>query len=358
MRSRRGLVFLLPVALALGAGVWFVGCTKSSVPRISGGGATFVDPIMQKWAKEYKTAKNVDIDYVSKGSGYGITNVTQKNIDYGCSDAPMNGKEIEAAKVAGGEVVHVPVTIGAVAIIYNLSEVKDLKLSGEVIADIYLRKITKWDDPAIAKLNPGVALPPNKDITPVARAESSGTSSIFTEYLSKRSAEFAKAVGISKSPKWPAPGVLGKEGSDGVSGHVKDAGGTISYVEVAYAKKNGIAYATLINKAGKPVGPDAAGVTAAAEAAMKVKQDKEPYSLHPLAFSFTDAEGDAAYPIVGASYAMLFKKQPKDKGQHLVDFLKWVVADGQKFAAELDYAPLPADLGAKAKELLGTVTFE
>jgi phosphate transport system substrate-binding protein len=312
---------------------------------------------MQKWSGEYKAARNVEIDYVAQGSGYGISNVTSKNIDFGCSDAPMNAKEIEAAKAAGGEVVHIPVAIGAVAMVYNLPEVKDLKLSGEVLADIYLRKITKWNDPAIAKLNPGVALP-DKDITPVARTDSSGTSAIFTEYLSKRSGEFAAKVGASKSPKWPVAGVLGKPQNDGVAGHVKDAGGTIGYVELAYAKQNGIATATLINKAGKPVAPTAAGATAAVDAAMKVKQDKEPYSLHPLAFSFTDADGDAAYPIVGASYAMLFQKQPKEKGQVIVEFLKWVVADGQKFATELDYAPLPAELTKQAQELLGGVTFE
>lgn len=341
------------IALALPLAV---GCGKPSGPRVNAGGATFVDPIMQKWSAEYKTAKNVEIDYVAKGSGYGISNVTSKTIDFGCSDAPMNAKEVEAAKAAGGEVVHIPVAIGAVAVIYNLPEVKDLKLSGEVLADIYMRKITKWNDPAIAKLNLGAALPPS-DIVPVRRAESSGTTSIFTEYLSKRSPEFASTIKTSKSPKWP-DGVLGKEGNDGIAEHVKNTAGTIGYVELAYAKKNNIAFATLHNKAGKPVAPDANSATAAVEAAMKVKPNEEPYSLHPLTFSFTDAEGDAAYPIVGASYAIFFKKQAKDKGPVIVEFLKWVVADGQKFASELDYAPLPADLTKKAQELLGTVTFE
>lgn len=335
------------------------GCSKSesASPRISAGGATFVDPIMQKWSGEYEKAKNVEIDYVSKGSGYGISNVTSRILDFGCSDAPMTAKEVEAARATGGDVVHIPVAIGAVAIVYNLTEVKDLKLTGEVLADIYLRKITKWNDGAIATLNAGAALP-DRDITPVARAESSGTSNIFTEYLGKRNAEFATKVGASKSPKWPVAGVLGKDGNDGIAGHVKDATGTIGYVELAYAKKNGIAFATLINKAGKPVAPDAAGVTAAVEAAMKVKQEKEPYSLHPLTFSFTDSDAAEAYPIVGASYAMLFKKQPKEKGAVIVGFLKWVVADGQQFAKDLDYAPLPGDLTKKAQELLGTVTLE
>lgn len=342
----------LVLALPLGAG-----CGKSSsAPRVSAGGATFVDPIMQKWSGEYKKARNVEIDYVAKGSGYGISNVTSKNLDFGCSDAPMNAKEVDAAKAAGGEVIHVPVTVGAVAVIINLDGIKDLKLSGEVLAEIYQRKITAWNDAKLAALNPGVALP-DKPVSPVRRSESSGTTSIFTEYLSKRSADFAKSPGTSKDPKW-AEGVDGKQGNDGIAEHVKNTPGTIGYVELAYAKKNGIAYATLINKAGKPVAPDAASVTAAVESAMKVKQEKEPYSLHPLSYSFTDTDGDAAYPIVGASYAILFKKQPKDKGPVIVEFLKWVAADGQKFAAELDYAPLPAELSRKAAELLGTVVIE
>lgn len=337
-----------------------LGCGKSNpsteTPRVAGGGATFVDPIMQKWAAEYKTAKKVEIDYVAKGSGYGITNVTARTIEFGCSDAPMNAKEVKAAKDAGGEVVHVPVAVGAVAVIYSLPGVPQLKLSGEVVADIYLGKIKKWNDGAIAALNAGVTLP-DQNIVFVYRAESSGTTSIFTEYLSKRSAEFAKNPGARKDPKWPAVGV-GKEGNDGIAEHVKNTTGAIGYVELAYAKKNGIPVATLVNKAGKSVAPDAASVTAAVESAMKVKQEKEPYSLHPLTYSFTDADGDAAYPIVGASYAILFQKQPKDKGPVIVEFLKWVVSDGQTFAKDLDYAPLPADLTKKAQELLGTVTFE
>ncbi|MBN9121581.1 MAG: phosphate ABC transporter substrate-binding protein PstS [Planctomycetes bacterium] len=353
---RRLLAFgVMALALPVAAGCG--GCGKSSnVPRIAAGGATFVDPIMQKWSGVYRKEKNVEIDYVPKGSGYGISNVTSKTIDFGCSDAPMNAKEVEAAKAAGGEVIHVPVAIGAVAVIYNLDGVKDLKLSGEVLAEIYLRKVTKWNDPKVAALNPGVALP-DAPITPACRAESSGTTNIFTEYLSKKSAAFAKAPGTSKSPKWPE-GVAAKTENAGVAEFVKNTPHAIGYVELAFAKNNGIAFAALVNRAGKAVAPEPASVTAAVEAALKVKQDKEPYSLHPLSYSFTDAEGDAAYPIVGASYAILFKKQSKDKGPVIVEFLKWVVGDGQKLAAELHYAPLPEELSKKAVELLGTVTTE
>lgn len=333
------------------------GCSSKSNPRVSAGGATFVDPIMQKWSGEYRKLTGVEIDYVAKGSGYGVSNVTARTLEFGCSDAPMTAKEVEAARATGGDVIHVPLTIGAVAVVYNLPEVTaQLTLSGEVVADIFGRKITKWNDPAIAKLNPGVPLP-ERDIVPVYRVESSGTTNIFTEYLAKRSPAFAKEVGVSKSPKWP-PGGLGKEGNDGVAGHVKDNPGCVGYVEVAYARKNGIAFATLVNKGGKPVAPDPAAVTAAAEAAMAVRPEKEPYSLHELTYSLTDASGDAAYPIVGVSYAILFKKQPRNAGPVIVEFLKWAVADGQKFAPDLDYAPLPPDLTKKAQELLGKVVFE
>jgi phosphate transport system substrate-binding protein len=325
--------------------------------RVTAGGATFVDPIMQKWSKEYKAAQ---IDYVAQGSSYGIKEMTKKSLAFGCSDAPMNKKEVENAQKAGGEVIHIPVAIGAVAVIYNLDGVKDLKLSGEVVAEIYMRKITKWNDDKIAKLNPGVALP-DKGIVPVARIEGSGTSNIFSEFLGKRSADFKAQTGpgVSKEPRWPE-GVERKKENAGIADFVKQTPNTIGYVELAYAKNNGISCASIVNRAGQAVAPDAGSVTAAVEAAMKKGGDKEPpYSLHPLAYSFTDADGDASYPIVGASYALLYKNPPKDKGgAAVVEFLKWVVTDGQKFAAEMHYAPLPADLSKKAKELLDGVKAE
>ena len=327
-----------------------------SAPRISAGGATFVDPIMQKWSGEYRKAKGAEIDYVAKGSGYGISNVTSRTLDFGCSDAPMSKKEVEAAK---DPVVHVPVALGAVAVAYNLPEVAEpLVLSGPVLAKIFLREITRWDDPAIKALNPAAPLPA-RDIVPVVRAESSGTTSLFTEYLAGQPGTgFGEKVGVGKSPKWPAGG-LGKEGNDGIAGHVKDNPGTIGYVELAYAKKNDIKVAKLVNKAGKPVLPEPAAVAAAVDATVAAgKPTKEPYALHPLTFSFVDAGGDAAYPVVGASYAVLYAKQPKDKGPVIVEFLRWVVTDGQSFAPDLHYAPLPPDLAKKAQDLLGTVAFE
>lgn len=323
--------------------------------RVSAGGATFVDPIMRAWAKDYRKAKRTEIDYVKSGSGKGIGDLTAKTIDFGCTDAPMSKKELEAAVAAGGEVLHIPVTMGAVAIVYNVPGAEKLNLTGPVVADIYLQKIAKWNDAAIAGLNPGVALP-DRAIVAVRRAESSGTTSIFSEYLSKVSPEFKEKVGTSKEMK--LSGGVGQQGNDGIAGFVKNNEGAIGYVELAYANKNKISTAMIKNRTGKTVGPNADSVTAAAAAAMATKPTAEPYTLHELTFSLTDADGEASYPIVGISYAILFAKQPKDKGPTIVDFLKWVVVDGQKLAVELDYAPLPVELGKRAQVKLDGVTFE
>ncbi len=332
------------------------GCNKSAGGKLVGGGATFVDPIMQKWATEYKAVAAVDVDYTAKGSGFGIGQMTDKNFAFGCSDAPMSKKELEAAK-AGGDVIHIPVTIGAVAIVYHVPGVPQLKLSGDAVARIYLRTITKWNDPAIVDLNPGVSLP-DLAIVPVSRAEDSGTTSIFTEYLSKVSPEFQSKIGISKKPTWP-PGGTGQQGNGGIANHVKENAGSIGYVELSYARKNGLAFASIRNKKGNFVAPEAAAVTAAAEAAATDKPTAEPYTLHELTFSLTDTAGEKAYPIVGVSYAILFAKPPADKGGKLaVAFLKWVVTDGQKYAAEMDYAPLPEDLRKKCLDRLGKIAAE
>lgn len=310
------------------------------VVRLNGGGATFVNPLVQKWSSEYKA--KAQIDYSGTGSGAGIKQMTEQTLDFGCSDAPMSKKETETATAKNGEVVHIPVTVGAVAIIYNLAGIKEpLKFSGEVVADIYLGKITKWNDAALVALNPGVDLP-NSDVVPVYRSEGSGTTNIFTEFLTKSSPEFAKKIGTSKAPKWPKIGV-GQNGSDGVAGHVQKNAGCIGYVEIYYAKQNKIDFGSVRNKSGKDILPSSKSVTAAAVEAMKEKQ-KDPYALHELAYSLTNAAGESSYPISGMSYALLYKTQPGPKGKALVEFLKWATTEGQDFAEGLEYAPLPADL--------------
>jgi phosphate transport system substrate-binding protein len=357
MRCRWPALVLFALGLPLAVGC--SGCSKPS-PRVSAGGATFVNPIMQKWSGEYKKAMNVEIDYVSKGSGYGVEQMTARTIDFGCSDAPMSREQLAAAKEKGGDVVHIPLTMGAVAVVYNVPEVagKELRLTGDVIADIYRRdeSVRKWNAKRIAELNPGVSLP-DRDIVVVARAEKSGTTNIFSEYLAKSSAAFQSEVGAGTKPNWPK-GVVGQEGNDGVAGFVKNNAGTIGYVEVLFAKKNDLPAARFRNKAGEWIAPEADAVTAAATEAMKVKQTTEPYSLHELTYSLTDADGAKSYPICGISYAVLFAKQPKDKGPAIVEFLKWATTDGQQFAKELEYAPLPDELRKKIQERLGQIVFE
>jgi phosphate transport system substrate-binding protein len=357
MRSNLiSLTLLLPLGLVFSA-TGCSGCNSKTeqAKRLKGGGATFIDPIMQKWSSEYKTASGVEVDYSKSGSSDGIKQMTEKNLDFGCSDAPMKKDQVEAAAAKGGDVIHVPLIMGGVAIVYNLPNVPELKLNGPVIADIYLGKIKQWNAEPIAKLNPGVALP-DMAITPVYRQEGSGTSNIFTEFLSKVSPEFAQKVGASTTPKWPEIG-LGQKGNDGVAGHVKKNVGCIGYVEVAYAKLNSIPVAAVQNAKGLFVLPEADAVSAAAEWAMAQPQTKEPYSLHELTFSLTNAETEKAYPICGISYGILYKKEPAATGKALVAFFKWATTDGQNFATELHYAPLPADLRKKVADRLSQVEF-
>jgi len=245
--------------------------------------------------------------------------------------------------------------MGAVAVVYNLPNVPTLKLSGPVIADIYLGKIDKWNAEPIKALNAGVELPDLK-IIPVYRQEGSGTTNIFTEYLNKVSPDFADKIPASTSPTWPKIG-LAQRGSDGIAAHVKQNVGCIGYVEVSYAKMNDIRTAQVQNAKGTFVAPEGAAVTAAGEWALTQKQTKAPYSLHELTYSLTNAEAEKAYPICGISYGLLYKKQSGAKAKRLVEFLKWATSDGQTFATELHYAPLPAELGKKVAERLKQIEF-
>ena len=339
----------------LGLVLGVVGCGGGS-PRINAGGASFPEPIIQKWVGEYRPAEPVDISYIKSGSGKGIKDLTAGLVDFGCTDAPMDREELAAAEAASGPVLHVPVIMGAVAIVYNVPGVADLKLSGPVLADIYTGKIDKWNDARIKELNPGANLPGDK-IIPVQRAESSGTTNIFSDYLSKVSSAFAKDVGASKQMN-ALKDVSGQKGNDGIAAFVKGNPGAIGYVEMAYAETGGLSSAALENKAGKFVKPSASAVSAAADAAMKEEKPGEPYTLHDLTYSLTNAGGDASYPIVGMSYAILFETMPADKGPGVVAFLKWAVTDGQQFAEEMHYAPLPEALQTRAIEKLDGVTFK
>lgn len=335
-----------------------VGCSPGRVApqRITAGGSTFVNPIMQKWAGEYQSRTTIEIDYVSRGSGYGIEQLNAGTIDFACTDVPLSREQMEAARGRGGEVIHVPLITGCVAIVYNLPGVHSpLKLTGEILADIYRKKITRWDDPRLTTLNPG--LPAGEEILVVARSEKCGTTTIFTEYLSKVSTAFKTELGTSTKPRWPRD-VVEQDQNDGVAGFVSNNEYSLGYVELLYAKRNNLKMALLRNEAGEYVRPGLEGAVAAAEAATKIEPAEEPYTLHDLAFSLTNAPGAQSYPICGISYGIVFSRLSKTKGQIIVNFLLWAVSEGQRSAPELDFAPLPNELQKKAQARLERIAFE
>jgi phosphate transport system substrate-binding protein len=299
--------------------------------QINGAGATFPYPIYSKWFSEYnKLHPAVQINYQSIGSGGGIRQVTNETVFFGATDGPMTNEQLQAAP---GKLLHFPTVLGAVVPVYNIQGVNAaLKFSGPVLADIFLGKITKWNDQAIAKLNAGVTLP-DSEITVVHRSDGSGTTYIFVDYLAKVSPEWKQKVGVSTSVKWPT-GVGGK-GNEGVAGLVRQTPNAIGYVELIYALQNKIAYGSVQNASGKFVTASLESVTAAAAAAA---------SKMPADFrvSITNAPGDAAYPISSFTWLLLYEN-PKNKAQAKVmaDFVKWALTDGQKFARDLGYAPLP-----------------
>jgi phosphate transport system substrate-binding protein len=302
--------------------------------RITGGGATFPNPIYSKWFSEYnKLHPNVQINYQSQGSGFGIQQLIQQTVFFGASDGPMTDEQLKSAP---GPIMHLPPVLGGVVPVYNVPNLKaDLKFSGQVLADIYLGTITKWNDPAIVKLNAGITLPA-ADITVVHRSDGSGTTYIWVDYLSKVSPEFKTKVGVKTSVNWPT-GVGGK-GNEGVSGLVTQTPGSIGYVELIYALQNKISYGSVQSMDDEFVKASVASVTAAAASAA---------SNMPADFrvSITNASGKGVYPISSFTWLLLYQ-EPKDKAQAktMIDFVKWALKDGQKYCADLGYAPLPANV--------------
>jgi phosphate transport system substrate-binding protein len=301
--------------------------------QITGAGATFPYPIYSKWFDEYhKLHANVSINYQSIGSGGGIRQITNQTVFFGASDGPMTPEQLQAAP---GKILHFPMVLGADVPVYNIPNVKDIKFSGPLLADIFLGKITKWNDPAIAKINPGITLP-GTNITVVHRAEGSGTTYIWVDYLSKVSPEWKTKVGVSTAVKWPTG--VGGQGNEGVAGLVSQTPGAIGYVELIYALQNKISYGSVQNMAGEFVTASEMSVTAAAAAAAgQMPPD--------FRVSITNAPGKGAYPISSFTWLLLYEN-PKDKNQSkiMVDFVKWALSDGQKFAGPLGYAPLPAEV--------------
>ena len=327
MKSATTLAALV-CTIALGVGV------AAQTIQVNGAGATFPNPIYSKWFSEYNKLKpNVRINYQPIGSGGGIRQVTAETVFFGATDGPMTQEQLTAAP---GKIVHLPTVLGADVPVYNLPGVSGaLKFTGPVLADIFLGKITKWNDPALVKLNPGVKLPATA-ITVVHRSDGSGTTYIWVDFLAKVSPEWKKRVGVATSVNWPT-GVGGK-GNEGVSGLVRQVPGSIGYVELVYALQNKIAYGSVQNAAGEFVQASVTSVTAAAAAAAaKMPPD--------FRVSITNAEGKGAYPISSFTWMLLYEN-PKDKAQSkvMVDFMKWALTDGQKYATEMGYAPLPPEV--------------
>ena len=314
--------------------------------RLQGAGATFPNPLYQKWLSEYgKLHPDVRIDYQSIGSGGGIKQIKEQTVDFGASDAPMKDEDLKSAP---GELLHIPTVLGAVVLTYNLQGVaQPLRFSPDVIADIFLGKIKRWDDARIKADNPGAALPA-ADITVVHRSDGSGTSAVFTDYLSKVSAEWKEKVGTGTSPNWPVG--LGGKGNEGVTGQVKQTPNTIGYVELAYAVQNKLPVALIKNASGNFVEPSLDAVTAAAAESL-------PTTPEDLRVSLTNAGGATAYPVSSYTYILAYKDQ-KDaaKGKALVDFLWWGVHDGERFAKDLLYAPLPPDIVKRAEAKINSIT--
>lgn len=332
------LVGALVASASLGAGLAQAG-------SLNGAGATFPYPIYSKWFYEYNKAKGVQINYQSIGSGGGIAQLTAGTVDFGASDAPMTDDQI--SKVNGG-VLHFPTVAGAVVLAYNVPGSKTgLKLTADVLADIFMGVISKWNDPAIADLNSGMSLP-DLNITVAHRSDGSGTSNIFTNYLSKVSTKWASSVGYGTSVKWPV-GVGGK-GNEGVAGLISQIPGTIGYVELAYAIKNNLTYATLKNKSGNFIVPSLESTTAAAAGALK----KMPADFRVM---ITNSSGEKAYPICGFTWLLVHKSYGGDTAKTITDFLSWYMEEGEGMASELYYAPLPDSLVKKVKaqiEMVGS----
>jgi phosphate transport system substrate-binding protein len=298
---------------------------------INGAGATFPYPIYSKWFDEYsRVDPTVHFNYQSIGSGGGQQQILAGTVDFGASDGPMTDQDLAKAP---HKILHIPTVAGADVVTYNLPGKSQLKLDGPTIADIFLGKIAKWNDPRLVAENPGVTLP-EQDIVVVHRSDGSGTTYIFADYLSSVSPTWEKSVGRGKAVKWPTG--LGAKGNEGVTGQVEQQPGAIGYVELVYAVQNNMPFASVKNSAGNFIAPSIASVTAALGTA-KVPDD--------FRFSMVNPPGADGYPIAGATWLLVYQEQTNpEKGKKLVEFLKWMMNQGEQMAPQLNYAPLPPDL--------------
>lgn len=337
MKTLRLYIFVSVLGLLLSSNAF-------SQTSLNGAGSTFVYPIMSKWTSEYhKLHPEIEINYQSIGSGGGIRQVSEGTVDFGASDGPMTDGQLASAKV--GKILHVPLVMGADVPAYNIPGIsQELRFTPELLAGIFLGRITTWNDPEIAKANPGVNLP-NQSIIVVHRSDGSGTTYIWTDYLSKVSKEWESSVGRGSSVKWPVG--LGGKGNEGVAGMVRQMPGSIGYVELIYAQQNKIPYGPVRNSAGNFVAASIESVTTAA-ASVKIPADYR--------YSITNTSGKDAYPISGTTWALLPEhSRDANKGKILVDFIQWVITDGQGMAPDLHYSKLPTDLVPRLQASLKTV---
>jgi phosphate transport system substrate-binding protein len=335
---------ILKMALAVGAGLVGLESLSQAQMLINGAGATFPYPLYSKWFDEYaKVDPSVRFNYQSIGSGGGQKQILAQTVDFGASDGPMSDDNLAKAS---SKLLHVPTVAGAVVVTYNLPGNPALKLDGPTVADIFHGKITSWNDAKIAALNPGVKLPAT-DLVVVHRSDGSGTSYIFTDFLSSVSKDWETHVGRNTSVKWPTG--LGAKGNEGVAGQVKQLPGTIGYVELAYARQNKLPAAEIKNSSGAFISPSLESVSEALGSA-KIPED--------FRFSMVNPSGAKAYPIAGATWLLVYQQQ-KDaqKGQKLVEFLNWALTKGEGLASGLDYAPLPAELQARVVEEIKTIKY-
>lgn len=320
---------------------------RSGSVDLTGAGATFPYPLYSKWFSDYAANTGVKINYQSIGSGGGIRQFSEQTVDFGATDGPMSDEELSRAK--GGAVLHVPTALGGVVITYNMSGVtQPLKFTGPLVANIFLGTVRKWNDPAIAGLNPGVTLP-SQDILVVHRSDGSGTTYVFTDYLTAVSPDWAKGPKRGKEVPWPVG--LGGKGNEGVAGQVKQTPGSVGYVELAYAKQNGLPAALMRNAAGSFIAPSTETITAAAAGFADKLPPNTDYRI-----SIVNAPGANAYPISSFTWILAYANQPDSvKGRKLVDFLRWALTEGEKEATALNYAPLPASMAEQLRSRLDSI---
>jgi phosphate transport system substrate-binding protein len=337
-----------------GFAVLLVGILAGALPgtaqlKLNGAGATFPYVIYSKWFDVYHQKTGIEFNYQSIGSGGGIKQVTEGTVDFGASDASLTDEQLKVVKEKQGtDVLHIPTVMGAVVVSYNLPEIgTGLRLTPETVAGIYLGDITRWNDPKIAESNPGKNLP-DEAIIVAHRSDGSGTTNIFTDYLTKVSKTWETKVGRGTSVNWPVG--LGQKGNEGVAGIIKQSPGSLGYVELAYAVKNGLPYAFLKNKAGNFVQATFDAVSAAAASAAKNMPED-------LRVSITDADGKDSYPISGFTWLLVYQNaKDKQKATAMVKFLKWAMTDGQSYAKDLYYAPLPKEVIKMCDKKIATIS--